>query len=179
MYWLYFKELAMRAIQSIISWSLFDIPPLFLVRNYIYKNLFSSKSGLSVGRNCFFICADFTNFDRHFGRLEIGKNVSINHDVEIDYGGGVVLRDEVWISQNTLIETHTHVVSNGLKKNWQIKRSPLIIEKDVWIGAHVVILGSTRRIGEGAVIGVGAVVTKDVPPMTIVGGVPAKKIGSR
>ena len=54
----------------------------------------------------------------------------------------------------------------------------MTIGNDVWIGENAVILGGIS-IGDGAVIGAGAIVTKDVPPYTIVGGVPAKKIRSR
>lgn len=55
---------------------------------------------------------------------------------------------------------------------------PVIIEDDVWIGARVIILPG-RRIGKGAIIGAGAVVTKDIEPFSIVGGNPAEVIGSR
>lgn len=56
-----------------------------------------------------------------------------------------------------------------------VQRAKIIVEDDVWIGAHVTILPGVR-IGRGAIIGAGAVVTKDVPPFTIVAGVPARII---
>jgi acetyltransferase-like isoleucine patch superfamily enzyme len=56
--------------------------------------------------------------------------------------------------------------------------SPVEIGEDVWIGAHAVVLPGVR-IGSGAVVGAGAVVNRDVPPNTIVGGVPARVIGDR
>jgi len=55
---------------------------------------------------------------------------------------------------------------------------PVIIEDDIWIGSRVIILPGIR-ICHGSIIGAGAVVTKDVEPYTIVGGVPAKVIGYR
>jgi acetyltransferase-like isoleucine patch superfamily enzyme len=53
--------------------------------------------------------------------------------------------------------------------------APVIIDDDVWIGAHCVILPGVH-VGQGAVIGAGAVVTRDVPPRSIVAGVPATVI---
>ncbi len=57
--------------------------------------------------------------------------------------------------------------------------NPLTISNDVWIGDRVTILGGCRRIGNGAVLAAGAVVTSDVPPYAIVGGVPARVIRMR
>ena len=57
--------------------------------------------------------------------------------------------------------------------------NPLVIENDVWIGDRVMILSGCRRIGNGAVLAAGSVVTRDVAPYTIVGGVPAKPIRRR
>lgn len=57
--------------------------------------------------------------------------------------------------------------------------NPLVIGHDVWIGARVTILPGCRRIGNGAIIGAGAVVTRDVPAFTIVGGNPARPIRKR
>ncbi|MDB6093003.1 MAG: Acetyltransferase (isoleucine patch superfamily)-like protein [Verrucomicrobia bacterium] len=57
--------------------------------------------------------------------------------------------------------------------------NPLVIGSDVWIGANAIITPGCRSIGLGAVVGSGAVVTKDVPPFTIVGGNPARQIGER
>lgn len=61
----------------------------------------------------------------------------------------------------------------------EVAENPLTIEDDVWIGAHVIVLPRCRRIGVGAIVGAGSVVTKDVPPFTIVGGNPARRLGER
>ena len=66
------------------------------------------------------------------------------------------------------IYSDTHGHSNGA-----------IIENDVWIGTNAIILNSCKKIGNGAIVAAGAVVTHDVPPYAIVGGVPAKTIKYR
>ena len=152
---------------------IFDFPPFYQLRNLIYTLLFKVKKGLTVGRKCVFIWADFMMEPYPYGQLKIGSNVAINHHVEIDFSGGVILEDGVWISQNVLIETHTHQIKPESKINWDITRSSLVIEKEAWIGANAIIMDSVRKIGEGAIVGAGAVVTKDVEPFTIVVGIPA------
>ena len=68
-------------------------------------------------------------------------------------------------------------VPMGLQEDQQ--RTPLHIAGDVWIGARAIILPGCKRIGHGAIVGAGAVVTKDVPDWAIVGGNPAKVIKYR
>jgi virginiamycin A acetyltransferase len=60
-----------------------------------------------------------------------------------------------------------------------VRDHPLIVEDDVWIGANTIITPRCETIGLGAVVGAGAVVTRDVPPFTIVAGNPARQIGER
>jgi acetyltransferase-like isoleucine patch superfamily enzyme len=62
--------------------------------------------------------------------------------------------------------------------NFRMKSSPVIIDDYVWVGINATVLQGVR-IGEGAVVAAGAVVTKNVEPYTIVGGIPAKQIGVR
>ncbi len=172
-------EFLKRFLQWLFGLGLFDFPPFNLLRNFVYSMLFSTGRKLSVGRACRFIRADFTLDPRAAGSLKIGHRVAINYNVEIDYSGGVAIEDDVWISQNVLIESHTHVVSGRPKAEWGLSRSPLLIARDAWIGANAVIMDSVKVIGEGAVVGAGAVVVHDVPPRSVVGGVPARFIKMR
>lgn len=168
-----------RLFQWIICSSLFDLPFFYWLRNTILRGIFKAGRGLTVGHSCRFIQADFHFPPAPEGRLRIGENVAINHHTEIDYSGGVTIEDEVWISQNVLIETHAHAVSGLPKSQWAVRRSPLVIKRDAWIGANAVIMASAREIGEGAIVGAGAVVVHDVPAWSIVGGVPARLIKKR
>lgn len=171
---LVFKEIILRFCQMLVGLDIFDYPPLLFVRNKFYGFLFKSKPGLSIGHNCYFIKADVLVNCNDNVKLVFGNKVAINHNVEIDYSGGISIGDEVWISQNSLIETHEHLISPGSKNDWPIIRSGLI--DYVWIGANVVVLSSVNKIGRGAVIAAGAVLTKDVAPFTLFAGVPARKV---
>lgn len=113
-------------------------------------------------------------------KIEIGNNVGIEHDCDIDFSGGLVIKDNVWISEKVLISTHDHTIINSeLKSEQNIRYSGLVIEEDAWIGASVIILGSVKRIGKGAVIGAGSVIRKSVKDYQIVMGNPSQVVGKR
>lgn len=173
----FYREAMLRGIQYVVGMFVFDMPPLLTVRNVIISRLFHAGKRFSLGNSCIFLCPHYDDVTNH--SISFGDDVSINRNAEIDYSGGVVVGNNVWISQNVLIETHEHVISKAPKSQWVMKRSHLVIEDEAWIGANVIILESVNRIGEGAIIAAGAVVIKDVPDMAIVGGVPAKCIGTR
>lgn len=166
------SEALRRLVQMLVSARLFDMPPLLSLRHFVLRRLFAAGDGLLVGAHFWFIqphgCAD--------GYLRFGRDVKLNHTVEIDYSGGVIFGDDIWISQNVLIETHDHVPGPGPKSGWVLRRSPLIVEDGVWIGANCTILESVSVIGRGAIVAAGAVVARDVEPHAIVGGVPARLI---
>ena len=169
-------ELVRRAIQIIISTSIFECPGFFQLKMFLYRAFFD------VGRNCIIHRGGMFLIPHRIkgGTLKIGNRVRINAFCEIDYSGGIVIHDDVWISQNVLIETHNHsVTSRALKESFPVSVSSLEICRDAWIGAKVIILPNVKRIGEGAIIGAGAVVTKDVDDWAIVTGIPARKIGER
>ncbi len=113
-------------------------------------------------------------------RIEIGDSVTLNEWVYLNGYGGLIIKNGVRIGERTSIITSDH---NFEKKEIPIYQQPIIggsvvIEKNVWLGCHVVILKGVH-IGEGAVVAAGAVVTKDVSPFSIVAGVPAKVIKTR
>lgn len=109
----------------------------------------------------------------------IGADVSINRGVEF-YPGLMVratidIGDRVRIAPNVRFHTAGHDPRDPDLKD---VASPIVVEADVWLGASALILPGVR-IGRGAIVAAGAVVNRDVPPSTIVGGVPAKVIGIR
>lgn len=169
-------ELLRRAAQVVVSSALFEAPLLFQLKMLVYRLLFHTGRQCIIQRGVFFVVPHRISG----AQLRIGDRVGVNNNCEIDYSGGLTIEDDVWISQDVLIETHAHVItSRALKSAQPIVTQPLVIGRDAWIGAKAVILPGVSRIGEGALVGAGAVVTKPVADWAIVAGVPAKVIGQR
>lgn len=108
-------------------------------------------------------------------RISIGKNTIINKNCLIDGRGGCVIGNNVDIAQDAYIWTEQHDYNSP---NYDSVNKTVHIEDDVWIASRATILPGVK-VGKGAVVACGSVVTKDVLPYTVVGGVPAKVIGKR
>ena len=108
--------------------------------------------------------------------ISIGSHVVINKSVMLDgRGAELIIGDNVDIAQETNIWTLEHDVNDP---NHREVPGKVVIEDHVWIASRVTILPGVH-IGRGAVVASGAVVTQNVAPMAIVGGIPAKVIGQR
>ncbi len=109
--------------------------------------------------------------------IKIGKDSLVGEYSVIRGQGGVTIGDRVYTSPFTQIIAVNHVFDDPHRPFVEqgITAEGIIIEDDVWLGAGAVITDGVR-VGKGAVVAAGAVVTKDVPPHTVVGGVPAKPI---
>jgi len=109
--------------------------------------------------------------------IKIGKNSLVGEYSVIRGQGGVVIGDRVFTSPFTQIIAVNHVFDDRERPFIEqgITAEGIVIEDDVWLGAGAVITDGVR-VGKGAVVAAGAVVTKDVPPHTVVGGVPARII---
>lgn len=131
------------------------------------------------------------SFERSSARLQIGRNTAINGGTMFVLADRITIGDNVWISFDCLILDHDGHASDpsirrqdlpdffgGRPKDWSVvKRSPISIEDDVWIGARAIILKGVT-VGQASIVAAGAVVTKDVPAYSIVGGNPATIIGT-
>ena len=106
----------------------------------------------------------------------VGKNTIINKRVLLDgRGGKLCIGNNVDIAQDVNIWTLEHDVNDPQHIS---VGADVVIDDYVWIGARSTIMPGVK-IGKGAVVGTCALVTKDVPPLAIVGGIPAKIIGQR
>jgi acetyltransferase-like isoleucine patch superfamily enzyme len=109
--------------------------------------------------------------------IKIGRDSLIGEYSVIRGQGGVSIGDRVYTSPFTQIIAVNHVFDDPNRPFVEqgITAEGIVIEDDVWLGAGAIITDGVR-VGQGAVVAAGAVVTKDVPPHTVVGGVPAKPI---
>ena len=106
----------------------------------------------------------------------IGRNVFVNQNCTFYDLGGLDIADDVMIGPNVSLITSGHPVEPSTRRDFTIAK-PIVIERNVWIAAGATIIGGVT-VGENSVVAAGAVVTKDVPPNTLVGGNPAKVIRS-
>ncbi|MCA0153741.1 acyltransferase [Winogradskyella vincentii] len=122
-----------------------------------------------------------TNFDKPNTNASVKFNgpCTFSRNIEVDYSGGITFGKKVTVSDNVTIQTHKHEYDNMSIFDNVTSSSPLVIGDEVWICNNVVITSSVNTIGNGAIIGSGSIVTKDVEPNSIVAGVPAKHIKYR
>ena len=106
--------------------------------------------------------------------VSIGKNCSVAEFVHMWGGGGIDIFDNVLIASHVVIASITHDTNALIYSQSNVKKK-VIINRNVWIGAGAIILPGVE-IGEGAIIGAGCVVTKDVDAFTVNAGVPSRKI---
>lgn len=145
----------------VINWFPYFIRHMFIRK--ILKIRMGSESSIAMG---VFITGN---------KITIGSNTVINRGVYLDGRAPLFIGSNVNVSHRTLIQTLTH---DSQSPFFIAVERPVVINDHVWIGAQALICPGVT-IGEGAIVGAGSVVTKNVPPYTIVGGNPAAKIKMR
>jgi maltose O-acetyltransferase len=108
-------------------------------------------------------------------QIQIGSSTWINRDCALDTRGGLAVGDHVSISPEVVVLTADHDRDDP---RFPLRHRRVVIEDHVWIGMRALILPGVR-IGRGAVVAAGAVVSRDVEPLSIVAGVPARVVGRR
>ncbi|WP_027178484.1 DapH/DapD/GlmU-related protein [Maridesulfovibrio bastinii] len=134
------------------------------------NKLMSELTGKEVDKSFTLFPPFYTDFGKN---ITIGKNVFINACCNFQDQGGVTIKDGALIGHSVVLATINHGFAPE-KRSWNYP-SPIVIGKNVWIGSRAVILPGVT-IGDNAIVAAGAVVSKDVEPGTIVGGVPARFI---
>lgn len=138
------------------------------LRLFFYRNIYRMKIGkrTSVHWRAVFMVPR---------GVVIGKNSIIGNDCFLDGRRGLTIGENVNIGGHVQIFTLEH---DPQSSSFGVQGGPVIVEDYVYIASRATILPDVR-IGTGAVVAAGAVVSKDVEPYTIVGGVPARPIGNR
>ena len=148
--------------------------PSYTLRRVWYRNVL----GWSIGPHVYILMGQYVQMA---GVVSSGKKVSIGHDTMINYGcllyttGGLIIGHHVNIGAGVWLVTGTHDINDP---HFCDTYKPIAIGNFAWIGMRATILSGVT-IGEGAIVMAGAVVTRDVPPFAIVGGVPAKVVKQR
>ena len=137
-----------------------------------FRRLFYRMLGARFGKGSFFFRRVETLFPKG---IVIGNYSNIGWFTLLDARGGIRIGNNVSIASYSKLITGNHDVNDD---NFKAVFLPIEIDDYVWIGTGATIL-SDVHIGRGAVVAAGAVVTKNIPPFEIWGGVPAKKIGRR
>jgi acetyltransferase-like isoleucine patch superfamily enzyme len=120
------------------------------------------------------VFGDFTVL--HPENVKIGANLAINHEVFIIGLAGITIGDDVVLSARAML-IDASLTPDGFDRTEtrSYANRPIVIEDGAWIGAGAIILPGVT-VGRRSIVAAGSVVTKDVPPLTIVGGNPARVI---
>jgi acetyltransferase-like isoleucine patch superfamily enzyme len=127
------------------------------------------EDGVTIGRHAR-IDAEFAD-----AKCMIGSHSQIDRNSILDFSGTLIIGQRVVISEAVIIYTHSH----GHNPKSEARKTPLVIADDAWIGSRAIIGEGVGRVGRGAIVAAGAVVTKEVGDWKIVGGAPARVIGDR
>lgn len=132
------------------------------------REAFEALIGKPVG-DAFTLIPPF--YADHGLNITVGRTVFIGSQCAFTGHAPIDIADEVMVAHKVNLVTAGHPVEPGKRREY-ITAGPIAIEANVWIGAAATVLPGVR-IGEGAVVAAGAVVSHDVPPSTLVAGVPA------
>lgn len=137
------------------------------------RALFSDLIGKTVDDGFLLIPPFFTTGGTD---ISVGRNVFINQNCTFYDLGGLDIADDVMIGPNVSLITSGHPIEPAQRRACVVAK-PIVIERNVWIAAGAIVIGGVT-IGENSVVAAGSVVTRDVPPNSLVGGNPARVIRS-
>ena len=134
--------------------------------------------GASVGRRVILHDVRFFNlYRRGLGGLRVGDDCFVGDECLLDLADEIRLEDHVTLAERVIVLTHTNVGyhDHPLQPHFPAMAAPVVIRRGSFIGAAVTILPGVT-IGPEAFVAAGSVVTSDVPPRTVVAGVPARRL---
>lgn len=146
-----------------------------ILANSILRN--GKKATLKTGSSIASGCQVFPREDGFDGEFFLGKGSNIGDHSLIDTCDDVIIKDFVALGPYCILYTHDHDYKSSSIAAWKgsVKTGPIILEKGCWIGARVTILPGVT-VGEKAVVAAGSLLTKNVKPGDVVGGIPARSL---
>ena len=169
---LHYKLLAFLSKYSSVK---YEHPRLIAKRHDAYTKMYNMGKGCSVRYNTWIMTTHFMG-----GRIKIGDKVSFGRNTDIDFSGGLTIGNGVVIAEGCTIMTHGHDYLGSLHaaiytpNSHRAYATPLSIGNNVSILANCIIMPGVKSIGENSIISAGTIVTKPVPPNSLVSGNPAK-----
>lgn len=165
-------KLINRLFNIFLEFEVFLLHLVGYVPSHCFRRFFYRLFGIKIGKGST-IHTKAKFYDPR--NIIIGDDTIIGEEVVLDGRAMLKIGNHVDIASEVMIYNSQHDIED---KNFTAKDEPVVIEDYVFIGPRVIILPGIT-IGRGAIVAASAVVTKDVPPYAIVGGVPAKIIGER
>jgi carbonic anhydrase/acetyltransferase-like protein (isoleucine patch superfamily) len=169
------KLIAIRLLNYMTNEWLAHVP-FYGVRHWWYRRVLGVRLGAGAGvhRGCY-IWAFGPRTLRVDHHLVIGDHSRINRRCVLDARGPLRIGANVSVSPEVVILTAQHHPDSP---DFELDVRPVVIEDHAWIGMRAMIMPGVT-VGRGAVVAAGAVVTRDVAPLAVVGGIPARPIGTR
>lgn len=166
------KKIATRLYNYVLDLEIYCLELIGWVPSHVVRNFFFRLAGVHIGRGSTIHVG--CRFYQPQG-ISIGEDTSVGDRCFLDGRAKLTIGNHTSIASQTLIYCSQHDLSD----EWfGVIEKPVHVGNYVFVGPRVIILPGVT-IGDGAAVAAGAVVTKDIPPKTIVGGVPAVKIGER
>jgi len=182
-----------KIIIILVGW----IPTIFgnKLRYFFYKRLFRSSAGnftidtgvtiqgfgnIELGENINIMKNSYL-YAQDGGSLSIGNNFALNTNSQLGASfGKIVIGNNCAIASNCVLRASNHTFDDTNKpfREQGHTYGEIVLEDDVWISANCVVTANTK-IGKSSIVGAGSVVTKNVEPYSVMGGVPAKLIRKR
>ena len=168
----FIHKLKSRILNILLEFEVFLLHLVGYIPFHHLRRVFYRAGGIKIGKgSSIHMAARF--YDPH--NIAIGEDTVIGEGAVLDGRDKLVIGSHVALATGVMIFNSQHEINDEF---FSPSNAPVIIEDYVFIGPRAIIQ-PVVKVGKGAIIAAGAVVTKDVPPFAIVGGVPAKIIGER
>jgi maltose O-acetyltransferase len=168
------KLVVVRVLQYLTNHVISALPS-FTLRRLWYGRVLGARIGRGAGIHLGCHVWFYGPGQIRRGGFTLGRNSRVNRDCRLDVRGSLHIGENVSISPEVTVLTASHGVNDP---QFRVEVRPVVMEDHVWIGTRAMIMPGVT-LGRGSVVAAGAVVTRSVPPLTVVAGVPAKPVAER